>query len=505
MNERQQQLWAELSELQISQPGVELSFEARLARENGWDLAQAIEVNQEYRKFLFLMLEAGHPVTPSDQVDQAWHLHLVYTDSYWNHLCGEIAGRPMHHGPTRGGASEGDKFVDWYAKTKISYRKFFGEGMPMEIWPAAETRFGDDIHFQRVNIARNLVIPRPSYWLRRLWTGFLHKPPQPDTATAVIPTPSSSLAAIPLTWGLIHPFDLNGRDFLIFYFVAIVVAVLVAIVLRNLFRNRETLDSFALEKSAAKLSLSEVAFLSQGPKGPVDAAIAQLSQLGYIGVDESKKRLVSLSKPSSKLTILQQAIVSATGSSNGASLIDVRRACGSQVLKLTQTLKDDGLVESIGSFLMPRLSAGLVMFTLIALGVGRIFLGLERGKPVGYLILLIALALIATVFLLQKPRLTMKGNQVLQFLKRSKPNSLSIAPDYRVEQSGLPHVDLAMSVALFGIAAVGTNWLDGNVANLLRLDRTRAGGDGGTYSGCGGGCGGGGCGGGCGGCGGCGS
>ena len=65
----------------------------------------------EYRRFVFLALAAGHPVTPSDQVDQAWHLHLLYTNSYWNRFCGETLGRRLHHGPTQGGASERDKFT----------------------------------------------------------------------------------------------------------------------------------------------------------------------------------------------------------------------------------------------------------------------------------------------------------------------------------------------------------------------------------------------------------
>ncbi|MCX5952813.1 MAG: hypothetical protein NTZ40_04815 [Cyanobacteria bacterium] len=31
---------------------------------------------EEYRKFVFLALVAGHQITPSDQVDQVGHLHL---------------------------------------------------------------------------------------------------------------------------------------------------------------------------------------------------------------------------------------------------------------------------------------------------------------------------------------------------------------------------------------------------------------------------------------------
>ncbi len=59
----------------------QLPFATRLARENGWSLAYARRAIEEYRRFVFLALVAGHPVTPSDQVDQVWHLHLTYTRS----------------------------------------------------------------------------------------------------------------------------------------------------------------------------------------------------------------------------------------------------------------------------------------------------------------------------------------------------------------------------------------------------------------------------------------
>ena len=104
-------------------------------------------------------MEAGHPVTPSDQVDQAWHLHLTYTQSYWNDLCRDLLGRPLHHGPTRGGRVEKSKYGKWYQRTLDDYTRFFGHPPPADIWPPAEIRFGEDLCFQRVNIARNTIVP----------------------------------------------------------------------------------------------------------------------------------------------------------------------------------------------------------------------------------------------------------------------------------------------------------------------------------------------------------
>lgn len=143
----------------------QLSFAARLARENNWTVAYAERVIGEYKRFAFLTMAAGHPCTPSDQVDQAWHLHLTYTKSYWERFCGGVLPRPLHHNPTQGGNAENTKFDDWYARTLESYERFFGHLAPADIWPPATVRFGDDIHFTRVNTRRNWIVPKRRFGL----------------------------------------------------------------------------------------------------------------------------------------------------------------------------------------------------------------------------------------------------------------------------------------------------------------------------------------------------
>src|SRR5512138_3040100 len=76
-----------------------LPFADRLARENQWSAAHAERVISEYKRFIFLAMVAGHPVTPSDEVDQVWPPHLIYTHSYWERLCAGVLGRPLHHDP----------------------------------------------------------------------------------------------------------------------------------------------------------------------------------------------------------------------------------------------------------------------------------------------------------------------------------------------------------------------------------------------------------------------
>ena len=162
MTTEQQQLYEQIKAFRFDDDTAVFPFASRLARDNGWSKGYTTRVISEYRKFAFLAVAAGHPVTPSDQVDQAWHLHLLYTRSYWNRFCKETLGKPLHHGPTKGGGEEREKFNEWYGKTRESYRRFFGEDPPDDIWPEAKIRFGADIHYQRVNTQRFWVIGKSS-------------------------------------------------------------------------------------------------------------------------------------------------------------------------------------------------------------------------------------------------------------------------------------------------------------------------------------------------------
>ncbi|MES2444678.1 MAG: hypothetical protein V4574_17775 [Pseudomonadota bacterium] len=156
-------VWLSLSHYTVGPADAELSFAVRLARENGWSAAHAARVIEEYRRFCFLAVTAGHEVTPSDAVDQAWHLHLTYTRDYWERFCPEILGRPLHHGPTAGGAAEGHRYYAQYAETLRSYEQAFGTP-PADIWPGAARRLIEDPKARRVHPRDAFVVPKPVAW-----------------------------------------------------------------------------------------------------------------------------------------------------------------------------------------------------------------------------------------------------------------------------------------------------------------------------------------------------
>ncbi|MFM5884453.1 MAG: glycine-rich domain-containing protein [Novosphingobium sp.] len=154
--------WHAISHHSIGPDDAALSFAQRLARENGWTAAFAARVIGEYRRFCYLAVTAGHPVTPSDAVDQAWHLHLTYSADYWQTYCPEVLGRALHHGPTAGGSAEHARYFEQYAQTLRSYERAFG-APPCDIWPGAHQRLIVDPQARRVHPREGWIIARPLF------------------------------------------------------------------------------------------------------------------------------------------------------------------------------------------------------------------------------------------------------------------------------------------------------------------------------------------------------
>lgn len=155
-------LWDKLMRFELAELGGSLTFADRLAAENGWSTSFTLRVIGEYRRFLYLAARAGHKVTPSTVIDEAWHLHLLYTESYWNDLCATVLERPLHHGPTKGGNAEEEKFRSWYQRTLSSYRRIFGEEAPTDIWPNGRSmRSGQLKRYRLIDGESYFVLPRP--------------------------------------------------------------------------------------------------------------------------------------------------------------------------------------------------------------------------------------------------------------------------------------------------------------------------------------------------------
>ena len=144
-----------IEQLGLGPADAQLTFERRLAAENGWTEAFATLVTREYRRFIALIAVGGVEATPSDAVDQAWHLHLTYTRSYWVDMCRDVLGREIHHDPTTGGAERREHYRERYAATLSAYMVMFGIEPPAEVWPEPSKRFSS--RFVRIDARRRFV------------------------------------------------------------------------------------------------------------------------------------------------------------------------------------------------------------------------------------------------------------------------------------------------------------------------------------------------------------
>lgn len=486
---QQRELWTRLQGFDLDEPGASLDFSKRLARENGWTHDFAKRVVEEYKRFLFLAMSAGHPVTPSDEVDQAWHLHLVYTRSYWNELCADVLRRPLHHGPTRGGAQEGAKFGEWYAKTRASYAHFFGHAAPLDIWPNAVVRFGDAPHFRRVNARRSWIIEKPTFQL----------------PTRVAPTLFIALimlgaggVAVGAQAGL-NPWNWGGAAFLTLFWVLCAASIVAVFWARKMWAtpNDSKLPSVPVDAYA-------LARLRAGNTLPIDAAIVNMIAEGRIAFDDKNNLRQIGAAPSHPF---ERPIWDAIGQ----GVIDtakLRSFVGPRCERFDKELRNLGLLISSDAQQNISLVYAMVPTFLLLLGGSKIIVGLSRERPVGFLAASCVAIVVATFYMWKNlPRRSARGDALLSHMQRQHGRGSLSLPNVSGASPWATGAGLAGGAAL-AVALYGYDELDafgmGDFRDRLQPPKTKGDGSSGcSSSDSGGGGGDSGCGGG--GCGGCGS
>lgn len=481
------ELWRGICAFQIDDPNSELMFSERLARDHGWSAEYARRVIEEYKRFVLLAMVAEHEVTPSHDVDEAWHLHLLYTRSYWDELCRKILGRPLHHVPTRGGAHERTRHSTQYLQTLATYAEVFGGAPPRDIWPTGQ------------NVAS---VPRRTTERRTISLR--------GRATLVF-----GALTVPLVVSMVNPLGLKGPEFLAMYTLVGIIAVVAAMVVRYICRDDSPVSD------SRELTPTEIACLAGGTPGVLRACLASLIAHKRLKFDTS--HLQAKSWWSSRQTAPK--LISTDSPVHNASAVEksmLERAAGMPVtikdvldagLPAAEKIHDDltnrGWLESAETFVSARWWPLLPLAVVWLLGASKVIVGLERNRPVGFLIAMLVALLIVMLLFWRQPLRTKRGNELFNTLKErhQRLRNYALTLDRRTDAASVSS-DLLLAAGLFGLATI----LEPDVV-LLRQHMRPDGGDSfGSFSsacggsGCGGGgggCGGGGCGGG--GCGGCGS
>ncbi|MCE9530518.1 MAG: TIGR04222 domain-containing membrane protein [Planctomycetes bacterium] len=467
-------LWQRISSFSIDGPEpATLSFAKRLARENGWTVAFAERTVLEYKRFVFLAMTSGHPVCPSEQVDQAWHLHLTYTRSYWDRFCKEVLGRPLHHDPTRGGSQEAAKHERMYESTLADYRRVFNCEPPADCWPPTVIRFSDDIHHRQVSTKQNWVVPKGPI-KRGLAAGLL--------LTAV--------------GGCIGPVLADAQTdrqmFLLIYAAVMVGVIAIGTVFRRLLRRPDG----AIDLKELELDRYDTALLAGGPIRVFDTALVHLIDTGALAHTTDGK-IMANGPLDASADLLEKQIYDhvALDALQTRTIDQIRKGVQFNLEARQQNLRDKQLSmttsRSLAACLIP-----IFMTILVAIMVAapRLKAGIDAGKPTTFLVLLMVGAIVAAfIVFVRRPRRTLRGDN---YIKASLTRYAEIGSDALAARA-----NLVLGTALLGTAVLASTEF-ASLGTMLhpRNDPTSSGS--GCSSGCsggdggGGGCGGGGCGGG---------
>jgi uncharacterized protein (TIGR04222 family) len=310
----------------------------------------------------------------------------------------------------------------------------------------------------------------------------------------------------------LNPLNFNGPTFLAFFLVLLALGSAVQVLLRSWLTTPSMMPNRS-GQPPKPLSLYELAYLRGQAVAIGQVGIVELLNQRLIEPDAQSGRFRAIGMVDrgalKSLDDVPAMLLRACQSGSGLLPGAIRKEVAFTAQRLRNNLELMGLVSNPATRFWTAGTSTMIFGSIILLGVSKLFVGLERDKPVGFLIILLLTALVLGILLGITKHVTAAGQQRLVDsrceLGQIKPAD-SLNPNAQQH-----HVDAtsmaAMSMAVLGLSATGSQFmLDPESKRLLdRAERSAAtSGSGCGATGCGGdgGGGGGGGGGGCGGCGG---
>lgn len=375
-----------LSQYSPDAPDAPVPYSQRLAEAEGWSRLYTLTVIEEYKRFAYLAVFAGHAVTPSEAIDAAWHLHLQYSKEYWTVFCAEVLRAPLHHAPGIGAPDEDDAYARHYAQTLDSYRHTFGMEPPAEVWPVPEHAQADSAP-EAAGPA--LQPPNPV------------TPPRPSAVRSIMPSVwlAIGVGLIAITTHAASDFDaLNypGPRFLAFYLGVCVMACLLIRGLHRLAYGRRPWGG-ADGSVPRQLAPAEAALMTGDAGRMAQVAALTLLNAGAIRVVHPAKR----KRDRNTYVVANEAQTPARHVNAWAWLVrqtqhrspwpNFRDRLADEACDMTDRLRHEGWMWPRGAMRGTTLAAWAIALPVLWLGVMKVFIGLSRGRPVMWLLVEMAL------------------------------------------------------------------------------------------------------------------
>ena len=422
---------------------------------------------------------AGTPVCPSDDVDQAWHLHITRTADY-ERFCREVFGRFVHHRPAGGGEDEHQRHRAMYADTLSMYRQAFRVPPPPEVWPGTEARFASP-----PRAPAQIALPGP----------FAHAGFLAVMAGALIVLLAMALN---LAGAFAASHEISGPHFLLVAIPVTLALVTLSVLSTSPFVRaspRDTLDAYEaawLAGGTPRLATTAIGLLVDG-----GGLVLQRTEASSTWRRKTVNRLVVAPARPDGLHPVELACLAGAG--RGALEFDrAERALADLGLRIGERLRRAGLASDAGSVSPARGAMALLVATWLVVALERVLHAMTAPRPMGFLVLLAVASAGTLLRLILRQRATWRGRRAIEALerilerrrlRRGKPVTERISPAL-----------LPMALALLGPGVVLGQPLFAGLDDAIgpRGMRLAAGSDG-SSGGDGGGACGGGCGGGCGG------
>lgn len=398
--------WQRIRDHAFEDARAPLDFTAKLAREQGWSRGEARAAIEEYRRFCFLATQSGEAVVPGVEVDEVWHLHLIYSEDYWQRFCPEVLGFAFHHHP--GGLAHGDAthYRRRYAETLADYEHWFGPP-PERWWPATSERFCAPQRYCRVDRARVWLIPKPRLQPHAWFAAMF------GLIGCAVAFRGEAMPLDPLEW--------RGPEFLVLFLVLAIASLIIAAVWRRLaIDNGRTEAMHGLDASA-------VAMLAGGEARVVERVIGELLTRGAAQFDATQQRLVVTEVPRD-LDDAARDLAEALRRDGDIRSLAMR--CRATFTQLARHLEQRGLwLDGETAARIARRSA-LAPAVVLALGVAKVVVGVSRDRPVAILVILcVLLAIITLVFAFKLPQRSRSGDRALLELKRRHARAMRAPRD----------------------------------------------------------------------------
>ena len=457
-------LWSRIQQFPLDDPNATITFSRKLAAKQSWSPDYTARVVEEYRKFLFLCCISPNGASPSQAVDEAWHLHLTYTISYWTDLCKNTLNINIHHHPSQGGDEEDHKHRDWYAETLLLYESVFGTPPPDDIWPPPK---------------KELPIPEPAWHLRN------------EMIVLFVIVLSLPFIVSAIRHDVLFPLALSGPQFLVFFPLLALSCIICFIILQ--YDRTRPLQQLVVEHFPTDATVFQTALFYYGKHRSVQTGIIDLIRRDLLSVSSDQVFTLHQNRYQ-KLDNEQNPLIAGflneeretVDYSIIASVWFREEYVRHPVLQKLRALARDkrSFVKKYNLLLIP-----------FAVGIIRVFQGMYNSKPVTYLLgemlALLAVTALVQVYTSRNSMVSRKAEELI-----TDPYGPVIRYDDEVVGAyarGKNSIEVFAEGLL--LVSIFTPWASLDHNNPLPKPSS---GDGG--GGCGSSCGGG-CGGGCGGCG----